>query len=382
MAVAAVAPFAWFIPHSDVTWDFGAALHHVVTTGFFSNTPAAVKVVWFAVALRWVVLAALILLAAALMWRRRGVTVVAALLVVLAGVDLVPLTRGYHPAIPPAWADPPPPLTITRLQELQGADHVVGEGGLLGPNLPVRYHLNDVRGHDLPGLRRYLDLWFALGGQVLGSSGQRTEYATYPAGRRLLDVFGVRYAAAPGLAKTPGMKLVLDQGGVPAILEDEDALPRAWVAYGWQPTATEKQSLDVTYKTSAPDLERTPVIEGAPASGGDRSAAPTPARVSLSGDQRVVIQANASRAGWLVLNDTYYPGWKASVDGRSVDIRPANTAFRAIPVAAGRHTITFSYRPLSVIVGAIVSALALLLIVLGFAWPAVGRRVRRPRAAR
>lgn len=82
----------------------------------------------------------------------------------------------------------------------------------------------------------------------------------------------------------------------------------------------------------------------------------------------MVIEATAPRAGYLVLADTFYPGWEALVDGAEAPIVRANTMFRAVPLTAGRHEVEFLFRPGSVRSGAMVSALGLILA--GFlAWP-------------
>jgi uncharacterized membrane protein YfhO len=90
----------------------------------------------------------------------------------------------------------------------------------------------------------------------------------------------------------------------------------------------------------------------------------TPARVVSRSDTQVTISAQASAPGRLVLLDTYYPGWTATVDGKDVHIDAADAAFRAVPVTAGRHTVRFSYQPASVLAGGIVSLVALLAIAL------------------
>lgn len=66
-------------------------------------------------------------------------------------------------------------------------------------------------------------------------------------------------------------------------------------------------------------------------------------------------------AGYLVLLDSFYPGWRAYVDGREVEILQANYAFRAVEVQAGKHEVEFRYRPWTFYFGLVVSCLALIL---------------------
>jgi hypothetical protein len=66
--------------------------------------------------------------------------------------------------------------------------------------------------------------------------------------------------------------------------------------------------------------------------------------------------------GFLVLLDTYYPGWSATIDGEPVEIMPANLAFRAVSVPAGDHLVEFVYRPLAVRYGVVISLSAILFL--------------------
>ena len=58
---------------------------------------------------------------------------------------------------------------------------------------------------------------------------------------------------------------------------------------------------------------------------------------------------------FLVLNDTYFPGWKAFVDGIETKIYRADYTFRAIPLNAGTHIVEFVYDPRSFKLGAAIS---------------------------
>jgi hypothetical protein len=79
----------------------------------------------------------------------------------------------------------------------------------------------------------------------------------------------------------------------------------------------------------------------------------------------VTIRAASPQAGWLILSDTSYPGWQATIDGMPAEIRIANEAFRAIEFPAGNHIVEFRYEPRSVSLGLVVSLASLAVIAAG-----------------
>lgn len=64
----------------------------------------------------------------------------------------------------------------------------------------------------------------------------------------------------------------------------------------------------------------------------------------------------------LVAGESYYPGWKAYVDGAEKRILKADYALRALPIEAGEHEVSFVYSPLSFRIGAYTSAGSLLIL--------------------
>lgn len=84
------------------------------------------------------------------------------------------------------------------------------------------------------------------------------------------------------------------------------------------------------------------------------------ATIFLDEPTRVGVTVEADSSTMLVLADTFYPGWQATVDGAPVPIRRANGTFRAVDVPAGEHEVVFEYWAVSVWIGAVVSAVGVI----------------------
>ena len=78
----------------------------------------------------------------------------------------------------------------------------------------------------------------------------------------------------------------------------------------------------------------------------------------------VEIEAHIDAPGFLVLSDTYYPGWKAHVDGKPNRIYKADYTLRAVYLEPGKHIVKFTYDPFSFKIGAMIT-LATIGILLG-----------------
>ncbi len=78
--------------------------------------------------------------------------------------------------------------------------------------------------------------------------------------------------------------------------------------------------------------------------------------------QRVVIDVHAKEPGWLVLTDSYYPGWIAQIDGEPARLLRANGFLRCVSVPEGRHRIQMMYVPGTLYIGAIIAILILAVV--------------------
>lgn len=77
--------------------------------------------------------------------------------------------------------------------------------------------------------------------------------------------------------------------------------------------------------------------------------------------QFIKIKVKANNDCWLVLSDTYYPGWKAKVDEAETKIYRANVNARAIYISKGHHDIIFNYEPLTFKIGLAISLITIII---------------------
>ncbi len=70
-----------------------------------------------------------------------------------------------------------------------------------------------------------------------------------------------------------------------------------------------------------------------------------PGAVRALSPNRLTIELDAPASGLVVVNETWYPGWQARVDGRAAPILRANHLVRAVPVEPGHHTIELVFAP-------------------------------------
>jgi hypothetical protein len=84
------------------------------------------------------------------------------------------------------------------------------------------------------------------------------------------------------------------------------------------------------------------------------------ARISQEMSERLVVETEAPVPAYLVVSDSFDPGWSATVDGQAATIYPAYCAFRAVFLPPGNHTVVFSYSPAGFTLGLLISLCGIL----------------------
>jgi hypothetical protein len=147
------------------------------------------------------------------------------------------------------------------------------------------------------------------------------------------------------------------------IYERKNAPGRAWLVHGIQPAKDDVTALSIL---ADPDFDprATAVVTGA-SENRPAGAAASGERVTVLAweAERIALAAEVVSPAILVLADSDYPGWQATVDGTAADILRANYLFRGIALEPGSHEIVFTYAPASWRWGVMISAATLLALI-------------------
>ncbi len=212
-------------------------------------------------------------------------------------------------------------------------------------------------------------LWYD--GADVYPDGSRTDGGQPADGDLAFRVYSLREPGAAWFAP------VTPAPGAAAVFTNTRVLPRAWLTHRVQvepdPTARPKVLADPAFDAAGTALLDVPlpasdVLPATPPPGGADHV-----DVTAYAPEQVTIATDSPAPGVLVLADQAFPGWEATVDGQAAPIVTADHALRGVYLPAGAHTVVFTYRPGSFVLGAGLSAAGLL----GLAGLLAAPRLRR-----
>jgi hypothetical protein len=194
--------------------------------------------------------------------------------------------------------------------------------------------------------------------------------------RRLLDLAAVRFVMIPPDQLAPHVLAFIQSAGLQRrplsdsfywLFENPHASPRAFVVYRVRPALPVEELLGILSGAEFDPLSQS-YVEGDPGLPPSPEAPLRGQPAAIVRDEKLIVEveANLAAPGLLVLADSFYPGWRATVDGTPAPIFPTNYLFRGVPVPAGQHRVRFEYRPRSVTAGAAASLAGLLAIAVLF----------------
>jgi O-antigen/teichoic acid export membrane protein len=304
----------------------------------------------------------------------------AALLIIL---DIFLANRGFNASNDPSLLDFKPEM-VQWLEAQPGFWRITS----FAPNGDKPFNANsgwlfdlpDVRGYDSIIPRQYTEYMAAIEPQNELPFNRVQPIVNWESlNSPLLDVLGVKYVITSETITLPKFTEVWQGEGV-RIYENTAVAPRAYTLPDSATIETDDALLAMTtqydprqYVVLGPedwqlDTERVQLEFNSPT-----SASLQPAEIVSYSNREVVVDTAVSEHSWLILNDSYFPGWKAWIrplsdpdaEEREVTVMRVNGNFRGVWLNEGEWQVRFRYSPTSFQLGALGSFMAGIILLFG-----------------
>jgi hypothetical protein len=309
---------------------------------------------------RWQLLKALLLLvlsclAIALTLHRRTAKFSSALMIALVVADLFSFAYDLNPSCDRRmvffWTD-----SLRWISEHIGKHRVMAIGTdaikhWMPSNTLMVYRLRDVQGSDSLWTMRYARFLKCVDPDLPGFSLDNLD-------SQLLDLASVKFfiSGAPVKhAKNIKEHHALDMW----LYENLDVFPRAFMVTDWLIVNSPQQSFSLVCEADKHgiNLLDKAIIELPEQSRQYKLVPPATKRkrgnviIAFEASNSLMLDATSFGTQVLLIADSYYPGWRAYVDGEPRQLFIADYVFRGLFVPSGRHIVWLSYEPASVLIG-------------------------------
>jgi len=184
---------------------------------------------------------------------------------------------------------------------------------------------------------------------------------------KLTNLLNLKYLLLPANVRIehPAIKLVFNNSKY-TLFDNTQAIPRTFIVH----EAKTLEGRDAIFKGLA-SSEFNPlkyVILEEPSkltrniSSENYQQEPNPTIIEYS-PNRVTIKATLLDDGYLVLGDTFYPGWNVYVDGKKSKILKTNYIMRSVFLEKGDHIVKFVYEPKSFTIGMIITLASVVILI-------------------
>ena len=224
------------------------------------------------------------------------------------------------------------------------------------------YFHKSIGGYHPAKLRRYQEMIDAY----IAPEMQKAMQAIAAKGGNMQQVDGVKLFPVLNMLNTKYFILPL-QGGATAPLQNPYAQGNGWfvdkIDYVADANAeyAEVGKIDVRHEAVA-DKQFEAVLGQAKVN--DSTASVKLDKYEPNNLQYTVYSKNG---GIVVFSEIYYPGWKATVDGQSVELGRVNYILRAVNVKPGKHIVVLDFHPTSISTTETIAYISIVILLLAIA---------------
>jgi len=171
-----------------------------------------------------------------------------------------------------------------------------------------------------------------------------TNFDIYSAESPLIDLIGVKYVLSSLPLESKKLKFIF-KGSRYYLYENKKVFPRVWVSDKVIIEQDRGKALQLL-ASKGRDFEKAIVSDRDLLSGNsDNARLDFQATIFQYRPDYVAINADVNKKSILVLSDTYFDGWEATVNGRKTDIERVDFFLRGVRLDKGNNQVVFKYRP-------------------------------------
>ncbi len=264
------------------------------------------------------------------------------ILIIFLFLDLLRLCWKYTPFTNKNYLYPQT-NTISFLKNNLGNYRIMAsDSRIFPPNFSIMYKFQTIDGYDPLYLQRY--------GELMAATGRDSANINPPFGfnriitmqdyhDNLISLLGIKYVLSLDNITDINFVKVFSEGDT-KIYENKKVLPRSFFIRSLSTAKSNQEEIDFLFKYKN-ELISNAIINTDQKLPGEWSWYKSKAEIINYGDNNVRIETENKGDGFMVLTDTYYPTWHATIDGKETKIYLTDYNFRGVVVPKGKHMVEF-----------------------------------------
>ncbi|NQU16847.1 MAG: YfhO family protein [Candidatus Saganbacteria bacterium] len=243
-------------------------------------------------------------------------------------------------------------------RSLYGDDYneaLIDAKDMLTENMPLINRLYNCDGYESVVLKDYIDLNKIMSKLTLD---QRLRWLGALNVKYVISLYPFGSEKFPFISK--GAKLIKEDTsyfyGATYVYLNKYWMPRAFLSSSYRVVSNEAHFIK-TLKRKNFDPSSTLILNKDPKFDDGRMVLNKIDEVEIEkyDSDEIILRVTSHKNQLLFLSDSFYPGWKAYINGKETEIHKANYRFRAIVVIPGKQQVVFRYEPFWFKLGAIIS---------------------------
>ena len=275
--------------------------------------------------------------------KKKMTVLILILLLTVTGFDLLRFAWKFNPFTSGDYLFPQTKTTTYLTENLGNYRYMTTDSRIFPPNFSSVYRLQSVDGYDPLYLLRYGELIIAMERgkpDVDPPFGFSRIITPHNYSSKIADLLGVKYILSLSELNSPSLKQVFQEGKT-LVYENLNVIPRTFFVTKIKNAKSQQEAINLLFADSFDPgtMAVTENADGRLMTLGEVTAGQ--ANITGYSENKVVIETENESTGFLVLTDSFYPTWKATIDGKGTKIYRTDYNFRGIIVPAGNHKIEF-----------------------------------------